>query len=233
MRNVYVGIDLGLKGPHRASVYSPADERYLDKSFGFEASFEGFEHLLEQVHTRILSEGDCSMSFVMEPTGVAWMPLSCFLISRGYRVYRVTTQKSSDLRKFLDKHTKSDRVDARALAKLPIVAKEKVYELYLPSTDLGTLCRKTKHFAKLTQQAVSRKTRIENLFSMLNPGVLDAFGEQKFSSAGRVFFRNFSNPFGIVKVGKEEFFKRFQELCPTRVSDKVLERIHRVSVSTT
>ena len=189
MRNVYVGIDLGLKGPHRASVYSPAEERYLDKSFGFDASFEGFEYLLKQVHTRISSEDECSVSFVMEPTGMAWMPLSCFLVSGGYRVYRVTTQKSSDLRKFLDKHTKSDRVDARALAKLPIVAKKKVYELYLPSTDLGTLCRKRKHFAKLTQQAVSRKTRIENLFAMINPGALEAFGEQKFSSEGRRYTR--------------------------------------------
>jgi len=117
MRNVYVGIDLGLKGPHRASVYSPAEERYLYKSFSFEMSFEGFEHLLEQVHTRISSEDECSVSFAMEPTDMAWMPLSCFLVWRGYRVYRVTTQKSSDLRKFLDKHTKSDRADAQALEK--------------------------------------------------------------------------------------------------------------------
>lgn len=121
-------------------------------------------------------------------------------LSRGYRVYRVITQKSSDLRKFLDKHTKSDRVDARALAKLLIVAKEKVYELYLPSTDLGTLCRKTKHLAKLTQQTVSRKTRSENLFSMLNPGVLEAFGEQKLSPAGKVFSRHFSNLSGLLKL---------------------------------
>ena len=168
MRNVYVGIDLGLKGPHRASVYSPAEERYLYKSFSFEMSFEGFEHLLEQVHTRISSEDECSVSFAMEPTGMAWMPLSCFLVWRGYRVYRVTTQESSDLRKFLDKHTKAIGRTRRLWKKLPLVAKEKVYELCLPSTELGTLCRKTRHLAKLTQQAASRKTRIENLFAMIN-----------------------------------------------------------------
>lgn len=188
MGNVYVGIDLGLKGPHRASVYNPSEERYLDKSFSFGMSFEGFEYLLEEVHTRISSEDECSVSFVMEPTGMAWMALSCFLVSRGYRVYRVTTQKSSDLRKFLDKHTKSDRADAQALAKLPVVAKEKVYELYLPSTELGTLSRKTRHLAKLTQQAASRKTRIENLFAMINLGALGAFGEQKVHPGGKVFF---------------------------------------------
>ncbi len=80
MKNVYVGIDLGLKGPHRASVFSPADERYLDKSFSFETSFEGFEYLLKRVHEMLPSEDGCSVSFVMEPTGMAWMPLSCFLI---------------------------------------------------------------------------------------------------------------------------------------------------------
>jgi transposase len=233
MQNMYVGIDLGLKGPHIASVYSPADERYLDKSFNFGMSFEGFEHLLEQVHARISSEDECSVSFVMEPTGMAWMPLSCFLVSRGYRVYRVTTQKSSDLRKFLDKHTKSDRADAQALAKLPIVAKEKVYELYLPSTELGTLSRKTRYLAKLTQQAASRKTRIGNLFAMINPGALEAFGEQKFRPAGKVFFRYFSNPFLITELGREKFYLRFRELCSTQVADSVLDKIYQASVSTT
>ncbi len=133
----------------------------------------------------------------------------------------------------MDKHTKSDRTDAMALAKLPMVAKEKVYELYLPSTELGTLCRKTKHLAKLTQQAASRKTRVKNIFSMLNPGVLETFGEQKFSTAGKVFFNSFSDPFMIVKLGKKEFLRRFQELCPSRVSEVLLERIYKVSVSTT
>ncbi len=233
MRNVYVGIDLGLKGPHRASVYNPAEERYLDKSFSFGMSFEGFEYLLEEVHTRISSEDECSVSFVMEPTGMAWMPLSCFLVSRGYRVYRVTTQKSSDLRKFLDKHTKSDRADAQALAKLPVVAKEKVYELYLPSPELGTLSRKTRQLAKLIQQAASRKTRIENLFAMINLGALGAFGEQKFHPAGKVFFKYFSNPFAIIELGKEGFFRGFRELCSTQVADSVLEKIYQASVSTT
>ena len=233
MGNVYVGIDLGLKGPHRASVYSPAEERYSGKSFSFEMSCEGFEHLLKEVHTRAPLEDRDSVSFVMEPTGMAWMPLSCFLVSHGYRVYRVTTQKSSDLRKFLDKHTKSDRADAQALAKLPIVAKEKVYELYLPSTDLGTLSRKTRHLAKLTQQAASRKTRIENLFTMLNPGALEAFGEQKFHPAGKVFFRHFSNPVTITELGKEGFPRAFHELCPTRVAENVLQKIYQASVSTT
>ena len=73
MRNVYVGIDLSLRGSHRASVYSAAEERYLDKSFSFEMSFEGFEYLLEQVHARISSEDECGVEFVMEPTGMAWI----------------------------------------------------------------------------------------------------------------------------------------------------------------
>jgi hypothetical protein len=54
---------------------------------------------------------------------------------------------------------------------------------------------------------------------------LKYFGEQKFSPAGRVFFRHFSNPFVIVKMEREVFPTRFQELCPTRVSELVLEKI--------
>ena len=32
MKNLYVGIDLGLRGPHRATVFDPQENRFLDKS---------------------------------------------------------------------------------------------------------------------------------------------------------------------------------------------------------
>jgi len=233
MKNLYVGIDLAINGPHRASVYDPQKEQYLDKSFGFDISFEGFEYLLRRVEKHVSEEEEVQLNFVMEPTGLAWMPLSCYLVPRGHRVYRVSTQQSSDFRKFQSKYAKSDRIDCRSLAKLPIVSKDKVYELYLPSPDLGTLCRKTRHMAKITAQAASRKARIQSLFSMINPGVLDAFRDEKFNLKSQVLFRHFANPFKVIALGKEAFFERFRDLCPTAVADTMLEKIYEVSLSTT
>jgi hypothetical protein len=68
---------------------------------------------------------------------------------------------------------------------------------------------------------------------MLNPGALEAFGEQKFHPAGKVFFRHFSNPVRITEFGKEGFPRAFHELCPTRVAENVLQKIYQASVSTT
>jgi len=232
MKNLYVGIDLGLRGPHRGTVFDPQENRFLDKSFSFDISFEGFESLLTRVQKHVFEEVECRLNFVMEPTSLAWMPLSCYLVSRGFNVYRVSTQKSSDFRKFLSKHTKSDRIDTRTLAKLPVVAPDKVYEIYLPSSDLGALCRETRHMAKLTEHAASRKLRIESLFDMINPGVLEAFGEEKFSKPARTLYRHFVNPFKVVGSGKEAFFKRFRDLCPTAVAERILEKIYEVSSST-
>ncbi len=205
MKKLYVGIDLGIKDRHRASVYDPQENRYLDNSFAFSIDFEGFEYLLERVQRHVSEGEEVELNFVMEPTSLAWMPLSCYLVSRGHKVYRVTPQQSSDFRKFQSKYAKTDRIDSRALAKLPMVSEEAVYQLYLPSSDLGALSRWARHLAKITQQAASRKLRIQSLFSMINPRVLVALGDNRFSQKGRTLYRHFLDPFKIVNLGQEGF----------------------------
>ena len=226
MKKLYVGIDLAITGRHRASVYDPQENRYFDNSFAFDINFEGFEYMLRQVESHVRKGEEAQLNFVMEPTALAWMPLSCYLVSRGHKVYRVTPQQSSDFRKFRSKHAKSDRIDCKALARLPLVSEEAVYQLYLPSSDLGALSRRTRHLAKITQQAASRKVRIWSLFVMINPKVLDAFGEDQFSRTARTLYRHFTDPFKIVRLSKEQFAKAFRSECSWQVADNVLERIY-------
>lgn len=231
MKRLNIGIDLSLTEKHRASVYNPQTQEYLDKSFSFDASYEGYEFLWEQVRKHIPDNEEVEMKFIMEPTSLAWLPLSCYLKTKGQRVYRITTQKSSDLRKFLERHTKSDRVDTRTLAVAPEVDKKGIYELYLPSTDLGTLTRKCKHMAKLIKRVGAHKMRVQSIFTMLNPKVLDVF-KDKFSVAGRTFLKNYSNPFTIINMGKEAFFKEFREKSKRNIKDSDLEYIYKTSKST-
>ena len=233
MKKLYVGIDLAITGRHRASVYDPQENRYFDNSFAFDINYEGFEYMMRQVESHVQEGEEAQLNFVMEPTALAWMPLSCYLVSRGHKVYRVTPQQSADFRKFRSKHAKSDRIDCKALARLPLVSEEAVYQLYLPSSDLGELSRRTRHMAKITQQAASRKTRIWSLFVMINPKVLASFGEEQFSRTARILYRHFTDPFKIAGLGKEQFAKAFRSLCSWQVADKVIERIYEVSVSTT
>lgn len=233
MRELHIGIDLALKSDHRATVYDPQEDGFLDKSFGFDRSFEGFEYLLTRVLQHVAEGEEPKMIFIMEPTGGAWVPLSCYLVQRGHMVYRVTTQKSSDYRKFLSKYTKSDRVDSKALARLPSgMGKENMYPVYLPNSDLGALSRYTKQLAKMSREIASRKVRIQSIFSMINPKVLDAFGDKKFTIAARGFYKHFFNPFEVVKTDKEEFFAEFRNCSKESVTELVLDKIYQASFST-
>ena len=56
----------------------------------------------------------------MEPTGPAWLPIAVFFGARGHRVFRVSSQKAADLRRFLSRHTKTNGIDADTLARLPL-----------------------------------------------------------------------------------------------------------------
>jgi hypothetical protein len=44
---------------------------------------------------------DTRLEIVIEPTGPAWLPIAVFFSSRGHTVYRVSSAKAADLRRFL------------------------------------------------------------------------------------------------------------------------------------
>jgi transposase len=56
------------------------------------------------------------LEVVMEPTGPAWLPVAVFFSRRQHTVYRVSSAKAADLRRFLSRHTKSNGIDADTLA---------------------------------------------------------------------------------------------------------------------
>ena len=53
----------------------------------------------------------------MEPTGPAWLPVAVFFTARGHLVFRVSSAKAADLRRFLSRHAKSNGIDADTLAR--------------------------------------------------------------------------------------------------------------------
>ena len=61
------------------------------------------------------------LEVVIEPTGPAWLPVAVFFTARGHQVFRVSSQKAADLRRFLSRHAKSNGIDADTLARLPLV----------------------------------------------------------------------------------------------------------------
>jgi transposase len=216
-----VGLDLGLRTHHQAVVYDGATER--GRPFAVEVGREGFEELLRRATAGV----DGPVTFVMEPTGLAWVPLSAYLMAAGHRVNLVTPQKASDLRKFFKKHVKSDVADARSNAQLPAIDPGGVRELQLPSAEQMSLRRLVKRRDRLVGDSADTKRRVHALMQMVNPALLDALGEDKFGRAAVAFYRTFADPEVVVRRGpaalKRFWRKHSRGQASQERADKVFE----------
>ena len=109
-----VGIDLGIASAHTVRVLDETGKTLAKrKAWPTEAS-------LSEVEESALAgapEGTV-LEVVMEPTGPAWLPIAVFFSARGHLVYRVSSAKAADLRRFLSRHTKTNGIDADTLARL-------------------------------------------------------------------------------------------------------------------
>jgi transposase len=108
------------------------DERgkFLTPVFQMTNWAEALAGLLQQARER--AEATCLVVVVMEPTGLAWLPVAVFMLLHGVTIYLVNSQQVADLLRFYKKHAKSDQIDARVLAKPNLVAQEELHALRLP-----------------------------------------------------------------------------------------------------
>jgi len=109
------------------------------------------------------------LEVVIEPTGPAWLPIAVFFTSRGHRVFRVSSQKAADLRRFLSRHAKTNGIDADTLARLPLVSPAGLQPLELPGAGQAALDRRVRATDRLTRQAADHKRRIKNPARQLRP----------------------------------------------------------------
>ena len=70
---------------------------------------------------------------VLEPTRNAWVPPPAWFRRCGARVILVPPEQSADPREYYSKHTKSDHLDSRMLARLPLLHPDGIH----PAEGLG------------------------------------------------------------------------------------------------
>jgi transposase len=97
------------------------------------------------------------------------MPIAVFFAGRGHDVYRVSSAKAADLRKFLHRHAKSNGIDAETLARMPIAGPRGLQQLELPGPDAAALGRRVRACERLTRAASEHKVRIKALVRQLMP----------------------------------------------------------------
>ena len=119
------GIDLGIASEHTVRVLDGAGQKVCA------ARCVPTRESLLAMEARALAgtpEGT-RLEVVLEPTGAAWFPVARFLAARGHTVYRVSSAKAADLRKFYRRHAKSNGIDAETLARVPLADPDGLIEL--------------------------------------------------------------------------------------------------------
>ncbi len=116
---IRLGVDIACRAPHHAAC---ADESGAVLWSGQRFRTDVAE--LEGLWARLPADVD-EVMVVMELTRNAWVPLAAWFRRQG-AVVLVPSEQSADLRDYLAKHTKTHRLDAELLARLPVLHPEGV-----------------------------------------------------------------------------------------------------------
>ena len=141
---VTLGIDVACRAAHQASLADDVGQ--------FVWSGRRFRTVASQLQALWASvpEG-VDVTVVMEPTRNAWVPLAAWLSAQGAEVVLVAPEQSADLRDYYNKHTKTDRLDSRILARLPLLHPEglSAYDGPTPADPLRRVMRRLADPARI------------------------------------------------------------------------------------
>jgi hypothetical protein len=160
-----VGVDLGIASAHTVRVLAQDGREVCRRRC------EPTVASLAVVEAAALAGAPAGtvLEVVVEPTGPAWLPVAVFFCSRGHLVFRVSSAKAVDLRRFLSRHAKSNGIDADTLARLPLIDPGGLAPLELPGPQAAALDRRVRATDRLTQLGVQHKVRIKDLVRQLMP----------------------------------------------------------------
>jgi transposase len=194
MNEVRLGIDVACRADHRASL---ADERgeFIWSSWKFRTTTTDLERLWAKI------PDGASVTVILEPTRNAWVPLSAWLQSRGATVLLVPPEQSADLRDYYNKHTKTDRLDSKVLARLPLLHPEGLRGI----DNLGpaeSLRRAVRHRFSLVKRRSAASLRLDALVELLGPGWADSLGSATASKTALVILEKYADPRALKRLGR-------------------------------
>jgi transposase len=214
-----IGLDLAITSAHKAVVADEAG-KFLTPVFSVATWPKDLAAMLRRA--RHGATADLGLTVVMEPTGLAWLPVAVYLLRQQVTVYLVNSQQVADLRRYYKKHAKSDRIDARVLAKLPVVSPEKLHAWVLPSADLFALQRACKQVDWLITHITALHNQIVALDRVVWLGGWEAlvFGDP-FSSAARWCRKHDYHPQVVLDAGIRTIRQawRASNVDPTEAGD--------------
>lgn len=131
----------------------------------FSNNATGFQLLLQWVEKKAIEE--LPLSFTMEATGVYYENLAYFLYEQGLLVHVVLPNQSKNYTASLGLKSKTDKIDARALAMMGL---ERKLRLWNPtSPDLKILKQLTRERDSLVKERTSVSNRLHALRHQAKP----------------------------------------------------------------
>ena len=192
-----IGIDLALTTAHKA-VVADAQGTVLTPVLTVQTTPTDLERLLDRARQ---GAPDTPVQVVLEPTGMAWFPVAVFFARHNVPIFLVNSQEVADLRRYSQRHAKSDRIDARVLVRLPLVNPDKLHRLHLATAATLACQRACKQLDRLDEQIVALKNRIEALDRFAWPGLEHHISTPSFAPATRWFRRHWYDPRAVVRAG--------------------------------
>jgi transposase len=134
---------------------------------------------------------------------LAWVAVAVYLQGRHPDCHLVKTQAQNvaALRKYLRRSSKSDKIDAITLAKMPFVDAERMAEVSLPTAKIYATQRLARQRRHLECDITSRKTRIMSILDGYLPGVRQTFSNL-WSVQAKTFLKSRLNPLAVVRDGE-------------------------------
>ena len=208
---LFVGIDLGGKF-HQVQVTNTSGER-VGRSFRISRGRRGLSELSAGLTARSGGQ-EYEAIYTVEATQNFWLELVHPLVRSGARVHLVSPSKSSALRTFYRRHTKTDTIDAGALSQLPVVDPT-LPPVFVGSPRFDVLRRLVRQYWQLKTAMSARKRRIMTRVLMVYPGYEEVF-RNRYCGASLLFCRRYLDPSRARRLGR----KRLEQLLCHRACGK-------------
>jgi len=221
-----IGVDLGVTAKHHAEVINSEGIKVCS-SVIFPGTKEGFDMVSK--HALEHAAEETKLRFICEPTSMSWFPLAVYAKRYGHEMMRVKAQKSHALRKYYSKHCKSDKLDARILAMMPIVDKESIEAVYLPDKVTNALDRRCRQREKIAKEIASIKTRIKSLYHWIMPGLTDCF-EDPYGERAKSFYKKYTDPSRVKRLGISRLRKVLDKTGRQQPSELLAKQVYEAAV---
>jgi len=203
-----VGVDLARRAPHKAVLMAAEGPQrgVAHRAWPVTHDVVGLERLCQRIRQET---GQTSLEGVlvnMEPTSGVWPAVAAYVRLEGAEACLTRTDLTSQWRKVHSRCHKTDRIDARTLATVPLTFPERVWPVRPVPAPIRALRELSTQRQRLVEEIVRWKNRFLAVVEPVWGGLLGALTEsQRFSEVLRAFFRRFVNPCDALRYGRARF----------------------------